>query len=49
MSVFVINQGRTKSRFLKACLREICFLCAVNECELKAVHIEGKENRLPDL
>ena len=39
VSDFVINQGRTRSRFLQACLREICFICAVRECELKAVHI----------
>lgn len=49
VSVFVINQGRTRSRFLQACLREICFICAVEECELKAVYIEGVNNRLPDL
>ena len=48
VSVFVINQGRTRSRFLQACLREICFICAITECELKAVHIEGTLNRLPD-
>lgn len=49
VSVFVINQGRTKSRFLQACLREICYICAVYECELRAVYIQGVQNRLPDL
>ena len=48
VTVLVLNQGRTKSRILQACLREICYICAVLECEIKAVHIEGAENRIPD-
>ena len=34
---------------MQACLREICFLAAVGEFELKARHIEGVNNRLSDL
>ena len=48
VSVLVINKGKSRSRFLQSCLREICFICAVKECELKAFYIEGRENRLPD-
>ncbi|CAG2231697.1 unnamed protein product [Mytilus edulis] len=49
VSVQVINQGKSRSRFLQACLREICFICAIKECELRAIHIDGIENRLPDM
>lgn len=49
VSVQVINQGKSRSCFLQACLREICFLCAILECEIRAVHISGVENRIPDL
>lgn len=49
VSVTVINTGRTRSKYLQACIREICFICAVNECELKAQFIEGVNNRLPDI
>ena len=45
----MINTGNSKSRFLQTCLREISFICAIKECEIRAVHIEGKTNRLPDL
>ena len=49
VSVQVINQGKSRSHFLQACLRELCFICAVKECEVKAVHISAVKNRLPDL
>ncbi|CAC5384008.1 unnamed protein product [Mytilus coruscus] len=49
VSVQVINQRKSRSRFLQACLREICFICAIKECELRAIHIDGIDNRLPDM
>ena len=49
VSVEVINHGRSRSRFLQACLREIAFICAVQECEIKAVHVKGENNRISDL
>ena len=48
-SVTVLNTGRTRDPFLQACLREICFFAARFECELKAVHLPGTDNRIPDL
>lgn len=48
-SCFVLNKGSTKCKFMQACLREICFLAAVGEFEIKASHIKGVSNRLPDL
>lgn len=43
-----VNSGKTRCLFLQACLRELCFLAAVNEFEIKACHISGQDNRLAD-
>lgn len=48
-SVTVLNTGRSYNKFLQKCLREICFLTANYECEIKAIHIAGINNRIPDL
>lgn len=48
MCVNAINTGKVKDSFLLLNLREQRFLCAVHEYELKAVHLPGCENRLPD-
>lgn len=44
----VINTGRTKCKILQEFLREICFLAAIYEFELKTVHLTSKENRICD-
>lgn len=49
VSVRVLNSGATRIAFLQACLREICFFAALNNCEIKANHISGVNNRIPDL
>lgn len=48
-SVIVLNTGRTRDKFLQACLREICLLAANNEFEIRTVHLPGVENRIPDI
>ena len=48
-SITVLNSGRTHDIFLQKCLREITYLCAILECEIKGVHIDGVNNRIPDL
>lgn len=48
-SVVVINSGKSRDSFLQACLREICYIASVNNFEVRAVHIAGAENRVPDL
>ena len=48
-SVQVINAGRTKDPWMLSCVREIAFLCATHQLELRAEHIAGVLNRLPDL
>ena len=48
VSVTVLNTGRARNSFLLACLREIEFLAAKYEFEVRANHIPGIENRIPD-
>jgi hypothetical protein len=47
-TVQVINFGKAKDAFLLQCMREICFTSAMHRFQVKAVHISGVENRLPD-
>lgn len=44
----VLNSGRARCDALQDALREICFLAACNEFEIKARHIISEENRLSD-
>jgi hypothetical protein len=48
VSVSVINSGKTKDKTLLAILREIVHTCVKVNCQIKLVHISGKDNRLPD-
>jgi hypothetical protein len=43
-----INSGKAKCPFLQKYIREICFISAVYEFEIKAQHISSSENRLAD-
>lgn len=49
VAVTVLNSGRCKHPFLNACLREICFMSATHEFELRAVHLPGVKNHEADL
>jgi hypothetical protein len=44
----VINFGRAHDPILQSCVRELVFLCAQGGFQVKALHIEGKQNRGPD-
>lgn len=44
----VINTGKTKCEFLQNCLRELAFLTAISECEVRAVHLDSQANRISD-
>ena len=44
----VINTGRTRCPLLQEGLRELCFLAAVAQCQIKSVHLAGSENRIAD-
>ena len=34
---------------MQNCLRELAFIAAVNEFEIRAVHLDSKSNRIADL
>ena len=44
-----LNSGRVQDKLLAACLREIWFLAAVHEFEIRACHLSSSENRGADL
>ena len=48
-TVMVLNSGRTRCTFMADCLRELWLISAVNDFELRAVHLEGSANREADL
>ena len=41
-----MNNGNGNEK--QSCLRELAFLNAVYECEVRAVHLDTKSNRLAD-
>lgn len=44
----VVNSGKAKCEMLQNGLREIAFLAATYECEIRTVHLESKDNRISD-
>ena len=46
--VHVLNSGRSRDSDLLQCSRELWFLAAVHRFELRASHIAGTDNRIPD-
>ena len=46
--VTVINTGKSRCEILQSCLRELTFLNAINECEVRVVHLDTHANRLAD-
>jgi hypothetical protein len=47
-SVTVINSGSTKDSLMQNCLRDLCFVEATHEFEVRAKLIAGEENRFAD-
>lgn len=45
----VINSGKSKCEILQTCLRELAFLSAIYECQLRAVYLDTKSNRIADV
>ena len=45
----VISSGRAKCELLQSGLREIAYLAAILEFEIKTVHLDSKTNRISDL
>ena len=48
-SVNLINRGFSRDDFHQSCLRELCYIAAVNEFIVRAQQIKGVENRQPDI
>ena len=48
-SVSVLNSGKCKDPFMLSTLRELEFCAARHGFEVKAIHIPGEENRIPDM
>ena len=48
-TVITINSGKTRDRFMQGCIRELCYVAGRGSFEIKAVHLPGVSNRLPDL
>ena len=48
-SVMVLNRGITRDKFQAQCLRVITFITAVGEFQVRAQHIPGMDNRIPDI
>ena len=44
----VVNSGKARCQFLQKCLREICFLAATFEFQVKAEHVPGVSNGVAD-
>ena len=44
----VVNAGKSKCPVLQDCLREIAFLAAVHEFQIRMVHISSESNRISD-
>ena len=48
-TVEVVNSGKARDPFMQACLRELCYVTAYHQFEIRVVHVEGVSNRVPDL
>ena len=44
----VINSGKAKCAILQDCLRELAFLSAIFECQIRTVYLNTKSNRIAD-
>ena len=47
-AVQVINSGRTKDSFMASCIRELWLEVSKYGFQLRAVHLPGEDNRVPD-
>ena len=45
----IINTGRSYDLYLQKQLRELCWCMVKAQCRIKAIHLAGKLNRVPDL
>ena len=45
---YCLNTGKSQHGILQSCLREVAFLVAVNEFQIRAVHLSSGSNRIAD-
>jgi len=48
VAVECINNGKTRNPYLQACIRELLYIACINNFQIKAVHIRGRDNRASD-
>ena len=48
-TVNVVNKGSSRDLFMQECLREITYICAIGEFEVRCKYLAGVDNRLPDI
>ncbi len=48
-SVWVINTRKTRDDFMQSSMRELAFITARQEFEVKAVHVPGVSNTISDI
>ncbi|CAC5389840.1 unnamed protein product [Mytilus coruscus] len=48
-SVTELNSGACRNAFMQSCLREICFLTASHEFQVKGRYLSGEANRVADM
>ena len=46
--VQVVNSGKTRDKFLNACIRHIWLISAVHDIDLHLAHIQGRKNLIAD-
>lgn len=49
VAVTALNSGRCQNAFINSLLREVCFLAATHEFEIRAVHLPGVLNSEADV
>ena len=47
-AVFAINAGRIRDPNILACLRELWYYAAVYQFDVRAIHVPGVNNTIPD-
>jgi hypothetical protein len=48
VTVRVINTDASRNKFLQSCLREICFIAAINSFDIKVRHISCNTDSIKD-
>ena len=47
-SVLAINTGKSRNVFMQTLLREMCYILALNDAQMRAIHLPANQNRICD-